>query len=72
MKRERSNPANFEEVAARLEAAAIDAVTIFHAGLLDGSESTRIRAAAAILSFGTIFAEIHDLKSRVGALEKRK
>lgn len=70
IQRRRKN--SFEEAMAKLKAAAPDAVSTLHAGLFDPSASTRMRAAAAILNFGTIFAEIGDLKSRVSVLERRK
>jgi hypothetical protein len=65
------NPANFEKVAERLQAAAADAVAILHAGLWDGSASTRIRTAVAILNLA-ISEEIKGLENRLSVLERRK
>jgi len=65
-----ANSSSFEEVASRLEAAAIDAVAILHAALFDLSASTR--AAVAILNFGTISAESEKLENRVSELERVK
>jgi len=63
---------NFDEVAARLQAAALHAVATLHAGLFEGPPSTRIRAALAIVNLATTSAKISDLESRIGALERRR
>lgn len=63
---------NSEEVAARLEAVAPDAVAVLHAALFDGSRSTRIRAALAILNIAIISTEIKALESHVSRLEQLK
>ena len=63
------NQVNLEKVAARLQAAAIDAVTVLHAGLFDGSPSTRIRGAEVILNLGTISAEIEDLEKSLSKIQ---
>jgi hypothetical protein len=70
-KRQRKS-ANFEEVLAKLQAAAADAVTVLHAGLFEGPPSTRIRAALAIVKLGITFAEVRNLESRLSMLELRK
>jgi hypothetical protein len=63
---------NFEEVAAKLQMVAPDAVSVLHAALFDGSPATRIRAASAIINLATICAEISELGIQVSALERRK
>ncbi len=63
---------NFEEVVAKLQAASAGAVATLHAGLFDGSPSTRIRAAAVILNLAITSTEIRDLENRVSALERRR
>ncbi len=70
IQRRRKN--SFEEAMAKLIAAAPDAVTTLRAALFDPSASIRIRAAAAILNFGTIFAELKELERRLNVLERRK
>lgn len=72
IKAPRENSLNFEEVTAKLHAAADDAVATLHAGLFEGSPSTRLRAAWAIVNLATTYAELGDLKRRLGALERRK
>jgi hypothetical protein len=59
------------DVGAALQAAALDAVTILHACLLDSSPSIRIRAAVAILNLKSS-EEMNDLENRVRALELRR
>ena len=68
----KENSANFEAVSAKLQAAAVDAVAVLHAGLFEGPPSTRIRAASAIINLAIIRAEISELESHIIALERRK
>lgn len=68
----RRNLANSEEFLARLRAAAIDAVAVLSAGLLDSTPAIRIRAAVAILNLGTIATEIEELENRLIVLERSK
>ena len=63
---------NFEKVVAKLQAAAASSVATLHASLFDGSPSTRIRAASAILNLTITAAEITDLEKRLRALERRR
>jgi len=65
-------PSNFEEVASRLHAAALDAVGVLHVGLFHGPPGTRIRAALAILSLGKELEKIEELERRLNVLERRK
>ena len=64
--------ANFENVRAKLQAAAGSSVATLHASLFDGSPSTRIRAASAILNLATTLTKIGDLEKRLSALERKK
>jgi hypothetical protein len=68
----RAKTGNFEKVLAKLQAAADSSVATLHASLFDGSPSTRIRAASAILNLAITFTEIRDLEKRLSALERRK
>ena len=68
----KENSANFEAVSAKLQAAAVDAVTTLHAGLFEGPPSTRIRAALAIVSLATTSMEITDLECRLNTLERSR
>jgi hypothetical protein len=63
---------NFEKVLAKLQAAAAASVATLHSSLFDGSASTRIRAASAILNLAITSEEIGDLEKRLSALEGRK
>lgn len=63
---------NFEKALARLQASAAGAVATLQRSLFDGSPSTRIRAASAILNLTVTAAEITDLEKRLRALERRR
>lgn len=53
----------FSEIAAKLQALAKDAVETLHAGLLDRSDSTRIRSASTVLR---LWCEFEQISARVG------
>jgi hypothetical protein len=63
---------NLENVLANLQAAAAISVATLRGSLFDGSPSTRIRAASAILNLAITSMEIQDLEKRLSALERRK
>ena len=66
------SPSNFTEIAAKLEAAADDAIAALHSDLFDSSAAIRIRAAVAILTFGSFSTEAIELERRVRELERVK
>jgi hypothetical protein len=69
---DRRHQANLEKVLAKLQAAAASSVATLYASLFDGSPSTRIRAASAILNLAITFTDIRDLEKRLSTLERRK
>jgi hypothetical protein len=61
-----------DEVVAKLQAAADDAVVVLHASLFDCSAAVRIRAALAILDLGMISTMARELERRISELERLK
>jgi hypothetical protein len=61
-----------DEVVAKLQAAAEDAVAVLYASLFDCSAAVRLRAALAIQELGTISTTARLLEHRIGELERLK
>jgi hypothetical protein len=72
VQKRRGKPQSLEEIAERLQALAPDAVAVLHVSLFEGSPSTRIRAAEAILNLGTIASASRAFEIRLSELERLK